>query len=525
MSIACIIEQEAQTTLQIETALKEIDGRLNVLVFKDLDGFYQWLNNLIHIDDPKTKKEDLKLLIGDIKFLGPNYFSLIEKVRKLMVRRGILNKEEDLAIILTTFDYPNIDFRQIESRIITNLLFKPFDLPILKQHLQIALANQKAISDSVVFSQKLNTQAEMLKEVQLETFTELGFTTRSNRELKVQDLSKYYSDHFKAGGRSSVLARCVSCYPHPNAPSEFEAEFRYTGLSNAQVKKLRMSLFSIEHGTSTEGAISKKVIPRAPKKVAISEQSINLIVFLKSPSDPSAELKEALEQNLSNISVTINRNMVLFTEALAKNDLSVLGPKPIHGVIFNVDNFTGSHGVETWTKIQGQIEQSNIHLKTLNPKPKVFLTSTHELGEDKLRAWSGLIEDVIQIPLDRSYLNKRLLILFPEIQPKQEALEILKTATKEVIRVANPIELTSISEACLTMKYYRSISFHSFRRFCLPSPNGGEPIELLASCYFNEKKDNVYINHFVFFGITDKYLKYIRKWILERYIATKESAA
>ncbi len=76
----------------------------------------------------------------------------------------------------------------------------------------------------------------------------------------------------------------------------------------------------------------------------------------------------------------------------------------------------------------------------------------------------------------------------------------------------------------MTMKYYRSISFHSFRRFCLPSFNGSEILELPASCFYFEKKGNDFINHFVFFGITDKYHQYIRKWILEGYIATKTSA-
>jgi response regulator RpfG family c-di-GMP phosphodiesterase len=525
MSIACIIEQDAQTVLQIETALKEIDNRLNVLVFSDLEGFYKWFNELIQINDPDVKTEDLKLLIGDIKFLGPNYFSLIEKVRKLMVRRGILKAEEDLAILLTAFDSPDLNHKQIESRIITNLLFKPFDLPILKQHLQIALANQKAISDFVVFSQTLNTTAEMLKDVQLEAFTELGFTTRSNRELKINDISKYYGEHFDANGKSSLLAKCISCRPHPTTPNEFETAFRYTGLSNAQIKKLRKSLFSIELGHKEKLSISKNLIPRAAKKNSVPVQTINFMVFLNANGDFSVELKDAIEQNLLNVTVNINRNMAAFTEALAKNDLTVLGPKPIHALILSIDYFSSSHGAETWTKIQTQIEDSNRNMKTPNPRPKVFLTSSHEVSDEQLRALAGLIEDVIYTPIDRPYLNKRLVTLFPEIQPRQEAIEILKSETNEVIRVANPIELTSISEACMTMKYYRPISFHSFRRVCLPSPNGGETFELLATCYFNEKKDDIYINHFVFFGITDKYLKYIRKWILERYIASKDSAA
>lgn len=525
MSIACIIEQDAHTASQIEKALSELGGRLHVLRFPDLEAFYKWFSALIKDDNPKDKKEDLKLLIGDIQFLGPNYFSLIEKVRKLMVRRGLLQKEEDLSVLLTTFDSPLLDVKQIESRIITNVLIKPFDLPILKQHLQIALANQKAVTDSVVFSQKLNTTAEMLKEVHLESFNELGFTTKSNRPLKIYDVSKYYGSAFAANGRTDVLARCISCLQNPKNAEEFNAEFRYIDLTNQQVKKLRQSLFSIEHDHLEHTSIEKKVIHKAIKKNLDPEHGFNFLVFIKSPNDPGIELKDAIEQNLANTHVLFNRNMVPFTEALAKDDFSVLGQKPIHCLVLNADTFNPSHSIATWTKIQDQITTANMGFRIVNPKPKIILASNHEISEVKIRELSNFVDEIVYTPIDRPYLNKRIVTLFPEIQPRQSDLEIMSTKTDEIIRVANPIEITSISEACLTMKYYRPISFHSFRRFCLPPNHSGPEIELLASCYFNEKKDNVYINHFVFFGITDKYLKYIRKWILERYIASKESAA
>ena len=103
MSIVCIIEQDELASKQIQIALKEIDDRLNIKLFNELEGFYKWFSKIINQSDPNVKPEDLKLLIGDIQFLGPNYFSLIEKVRKLLVRRNFLKREEDLAIILTSY--------------------------------------------------------------------------------------------------------------------------------------------------------------------------------------------------------------------------------------------------------------------------------------------------------------------------------------------------------------------------------------------------------------------------------------
>lgn len=533
MGVVCLIEQEAQNISIIESTLKEINRDLEILTFKDLEGFHHWFSATINqakVDtDPKANSKiksntiDLKLLIGDIQFLGPNYFSLIEKLRKLMVRRKLLKKEDDLSIVLTAFDSPDLNFKQIESRIITNIIFKPFDLPILKQQLKLALSGSEPNNDSTVYSQKIETSAEMLKEVQLESFTDLGFVTRSNRDLKINDVSKYYSHHFEVPAKSSVLARCISCLPHPEVPGEFRAEFRYIGVTNSQIRKLRQELFSIQHEQEGVVPISKETIPRAVKNNIVDEsQCVNFLIFLKSSTDPSLELKDAIERNLANTAVTIQRNITQFLEGLEKHDVSVLGTKPIHGVILSAENVQTSQGVASWERVREQIEKFNKSLHVFPSRPIFILTSHNELSEVRLRILSNLMSDIIYTPIDRPYLYKRLVTLFQKVQPKQENIEVFSLKTDEIIRVANPIALTSVSEAHITMKYYRSISHHSFRRFCLPSINGEETLELLGSCFYCEKKEDHYINHFVFFGVTDRYLKYIRKWILERYIVNKD---
>lgn len=564
MSVACIIEPEAQTLAIITSTIKEIDGRIDVLSFSDLDGFYKWFSQAIQqskainqnsVESSEIKKVnqkveanpaiDLKLLMGDVKFLGPSYFSLIEKLKKLMIRRGIIKNEDDLAVILTTFDTPDLNIKQIESRIITNIFFKPFDIPILKQQLKVALGGAKSVSDTSVFQQNLESTAEMLKEVQLESFTDLGFTTNSNRNLKINDISKYYSQHFEIGNKSNVLARCVSCTPHPNIDGEFHAEFRYVGITNQQIKKLRQEQFTAQHSIDKIYNVSKSTINKSKTKNAADEASrSHFIIFYKSGSDPCLELKEALEKNISNISIIINRNLNQFLENLEKGDLSLLGEYPISGIFINVESVASAQAISQWNRILSIIESFNTN-KSTNQKvlkensgpqhskikevthqtpmrPKLIFVSQSELSESRIRSLGEIMTDVIYTPIDRPYLYKRMVTLCPDILPKQEDIDVLSVGTKEIIRVANPIEITSISEALITMKYYRPISFHAFRRFCLPSKNSTETVEMLGSCFYTEKKGNLYINHFVFFGISDKYLKYIRKWIMERYISSKD---
>lgn len=578
MGLACIIEDELPMASQIETAIKEIDGQLDILKFKDLEGFYLWFSKVIQnrnsealpaeaSENPATAGAavtetppaptngapasvqssaadsttpaaptasaaaaatpatlGLKLIVADIKFLGPRYFSLIEKVKRLMVRRSVIPSENDLAIILTAYDSPNLNFKQIEQRIITNVIFKPFDRPILKQHLQIALALQKAVTDFVVFNQKIKAKAEMLKEVHLEAFTELGFTTQSYLPLNMNAVSKYYGKHFEAPGSNSVMALCTSCTPHPSLPGLFRAEFQYLGMNNAQVKKLRLALFAIEHDKVQKKSIYKKFFEKLTKKNK-SPSNINFLSFGEEAQMPSGEFRTIVEDQLSNIEISNHQDIPVFVETLLKGSPKLLGNRPIHGLVLNADHVMGESSMATWVKVQEQIEIANRQHLMANPKPKMFILGDKPFSEAQLREWHQIVTDTIYLPIDQSYLKKRMLSWFPDVKPTKDSIEILSSATNEIIRVANPIEISSLSEACLTMKYYRPISFHGFRRFCLPSEPGSEVQEILASCYFSEKKENEYINHFVFFGITDKYLKYIRRWILESYIASKDPAA
>jgi hypothetical protein len=139
-----------------------------------------------------------------------------------------------------------------------------------------------------------------------------------------------------------------------------------------------------------------------------------------------------------------------------------------------------------------------------------------ELGSD--------IVDVVNLPFDRLYLLKRIKFLFQDIREKDDMITFQEVEKQLVIQAANPIKIKEVSEAGLVMKYGREIGVGSFRRFSLPRQNESENIELLATCHSYLSKPPVIDHQFVFFGITDRDLKLIRRWILDNYIQKKKSA-
>ena len=135
--------------------------------------------------------------------------------------------------------------------------------------------------------------------------------------------------------------------------------------------------------------------------------------------------------------------------------------------------------------------------------------------------------DLIYDLSDSMALSKKIIHCQKDRLTSKELLEYQIFDEIRTIQVANPIQVTEISEAGVFVQYHRTMSIGSFRKFVLWTPHElGNP-EFLASCNFVEPKpmaDGTFLNQFVFFGLTDGDLKHIRLWILENYVADKQAA-
>ena len=96
-----------------------------------------------------------------------------------------------------------------------------------------------------------------------------------------------------------------------------------------------------------------------------------------------------------------------------------------------------------------------------------------------------------------------------------------------MLKVATQVKVSEFSEAGFTMQYYRSIGIGSFREIVLWQPYEIGAPELLATCNFveeNQGQKGVFNCQFVFFGISDHFLKHIRVWIRGNYILSKDQS-
>jgi hypothetical protein len=172
---------------------------------------------------------------------------------------------------------------------------------------------------------------------------------------------------------------------------------------------------------------------------------------------------------------------------------------------------------ERWT---GVIEALT---KRFNRAPLIFMTSKKDFSDQEEREFGSYITDIFFKPIDRAYFEHKIKWAFPRLSEKGDRIQIPSVEQKGVIKTANPVTVSEFSEAGFVMSYYRPIGVGSFREIVLWQPYEIGAPELLATCNFVEEggKDS-HSCHFVFFGISDHFLKHIRVWIRDNYIHAKE---
>src|SRR5690606_21337817 len=111
-----------------------------------------------------------------------------------------------------------------------------------------------------------------------------------------------------------------------------------------------------------------------------------------------------------------------------------------------------------------------------------------------------------------------------------EVPDMLCIATAEKLKALTMVKLTEICELYVNFSYYRELPLETTREFAFISEDETQMVELPAFCNFKEKsklkdehnKDS-YLHQFIFWGMTDHYLKQIRIWLLSNYIEKKVS--
>ncbi len=531
MKFILVLEDDESILNQLFETIKGIDPQLQIRIFKGLAEFHEWLKlamiegplSLAHAGVLHAKETDpapaaaaddqLRLVIAKNEFLGVKQMNLIRRAKEFFLRKKLCSLEEPTALILTAFDSPTFDILLAEERIINNVIFKPFDKLILKQHLEFALEGHHPLDGETISTIEVQDKIEMLKRTQFHSFSELGFTTTNNHEIKLGAITKYYAGVFQTPLRKGIFATCVGSQKIND--SEFVCEFHFFAADKEQISQARREILKEK---TAQKSLLKAAAPK-PLKVLLLEEK----------ETTSLEIKHLLEEYFANLEIFAYTSQGQMLSDLADKDTAQRKTLPPRfDMIFASLDFFAEEKEKAWaamgTFITERYDRLNVPEKDL---PDLYLTTNKKLSVEQCRPYLGWCREVFFLPVDRSYLPKKLLSQQTHLQPLQ-ALEVVSRTYPETLKIANTVDITQISEAGLVMKYYRAIGLGSFREFLLLRTNELESPEILGTCNYTveqrDPKQSVFMNHFVFFGMTDHFLKHIRLWLREAYVRSKETA-
>jgi hypothetical protein len=654
MKFVYVLEDDPKFQKEISEAISIVDPKIQIRLFPKLENFADWIRLMmtkgpaaialggvppIFVPQLPVAEEahQLVLVVSKVEFLGVKQLELLKKTRKLFVERNICTAEDPTALVLTAFDTPTFEIRELENRILNNVVVKPFDRLILTQHLQFAIDGRHPASKYTIANQKTTAVIEMLKDVDMEAISDIGIVTKSNRAIPLGSVAKYYSQTFLSERHRSLFAICRECVPHPDFPDQFRCSFTFFAADQTQISNIRKK--------TRHKDVKEFLYPWIPKKVPSKKSDMFHVVILDEEENSASGLSGQLEKHFNNVQITAFSSLGAFlsdldpelavqqkdsnlkalggatsvtlsfdssgstylnTESdkadlstlfgLSLSELKVKGnwfaqsllaehrekyrkmiqtgqvpadsflslmvkespylvkiakiskendqlqvsliepskeehvdwlrrysrlTKPVHLIIANHKLF-GDGAMERWTFVKTQMEQK------LKIAPQIFMTSIRDFTDAEERTLGTVIQDIFMKPVDRVYFLQKVRHFFPFISERAEKFQVPCVQQNEIIKVVTPIKVNELSEAGIVMEYYRPMSLGSFREMVLWQPYEIGAPELLATCNFVEEspgQKGVYNCHFVFFGISDHFLKHIRVWIRDNYVLSKEGQA
>jgi hypothetical protein len=140
MRFVYLLEDDAKFQQEIVSAIVEIDPKIQIRVFTTLESFSKWIKDVMvhgptHVVlggvppdgvavptiDP-AEAHQLVCIISKIEYTGKKQLPLLKKTRDFLVKKGVCTAEDPTAFVLTAFDDPGFKIKDLEDRILNNVI-------------------------------------------------------------------------------------------------------------------------------------------------------------------------------------------------------------------------------------------------------------------------------------------------------------------------------------------------------------------------------------------------------------------
>jgi len=465
MSYIIAIESDPKCYKEIQGSWGDVAKELGheAVLFKTLEDFKTEFTKPENIN-----KVILLILVSHDKFKGD-----------LKSELEALKTQFKCDLLLSIFDDPLKPVKKTKSFPVHNIIYKPFDLTILKEHTRFAIQRGQKLKPQYVHTTQANAKIESLKRFKILELSEFGFKIDKTYKLEINKSYKFYHPLFTNKKSQHAWGRIT------NAAADY-FELMFCKISTPVLSQVRKRI-----ATSTQ-----KV--KNPNWIGLSENKhSSLKVVLQLPDDTIAKsIQDLLSRNFKDITFILNNE---------------INPK---------------------VKIEADVllTEINYDQKTLDSqflkKPFIIRIFEKEIPRDELEKSFEIEFLRIEKPIDKSFLVKIFRLCFPMLQQNEEEIQRITTQLNEETMLAEIINIQDFSEAAITFTDSIRHEVGEIIEIALPKDDEGNIQEMNAKVNFaSEKpsadKDKVFSHQFVLYGMKDEYLKMIRLWALQKHIDKK----
>lgn len=257
-----IIEPEYANQEIIKAIIKKINPDIETKIFESLKMFFDSYKKSVNFSSeniPKHKKNDenhednhfknVKLIIADIEAT----YNVDQNLWKKFLDSQKNSKEKNESpprFLYTSYDKGEFDPYKYRSDVVYNILIKPLDDTLVEQIVSLALQPEGPLEIKTLYSQKQPGAIELIKDIEIERLTELGFRTKSRRPIEINKIARYFGDALGDRKNPSMFAYCYANYESDKKNSIYSSSFSYFGISKDQLASIRRLIQSDKSKTN-----------------------------------------------------------------------------------------------------------------------------------------------------------------------------------------------------------------------------------------------------------------------------------
>lgn len=454
------IERDPKCYKEIQESWSEVAKELGheILLFKSMDEFST------EIAKPENTNKIILLL------------SVAAEEIKGDLNSGLagLKAKYKCDVLLSMFDDPLKPLKKTETLPVRNIIYKPFDPTILKEHTRFAIMSGQKIKTQFVHTTQVETQIESLKKFKILQLSEFGFKIEKTYALEKNKAYKFYHPLFANKKNMHMWARLLG-----------EDDTSYELIFCQSVSVILSQL--------------RKKVAGAPQKVKSplwrgvpENMKVSLTIALQIPDEAiAASIQELLNRNYKDLTFILNAN---------------IDPK----VALEADVLITDVAYEA-NSLDAQFKKRPLVIRLYDDAPaRADLEARFE--HEFIR---------MEKPFDRALLVKIFRVLFPALAEGVEPIQLVTAQLEEMTSLSEVIKIQEFSEAAIAFSDAHKYELGQILDIALPQDDESNLQEIKAKIHYVSEKpnpDKVYLYQFVLFGMKDEYLKIIRLWSLQKHI-------